>query len=356
MEEFPEEMASWRERGAWLIRDFVASARSTLEVLKEFLDFANGDSRQRTVLHYCRLSTSSGRPCCNSDREALAKMLSLSVQFFSRGYPCPLLYRWKHYGQASSFIKVGVSLFGLLPQALEEMQRVSKVSDEVVSFADALLADTNFDAVDPEMLARTLQESLDGEQNHAEQNKIRRQLVVEEIGRPSFCEGSMLIDGLIAPIEFGINYLLDHTAILHELRYAGSGHPTYAELKRKASDKFLHVVRGDFGRRLIGKDLAVLQAGLQESVLFGGLQPEPRLLNKYFQLSVLCLSDIHRRMVDDYLNYPYPLFNLLGRSNEEFVAEWTRLEEKHRNCPHCLDNACTRMLLEHVAAIDTGRS
>lgn len=341
-------MEEYKQRAEWLKGSFIFKGRKMHQILGEMLNFANGDSRESTVVHFCLLSKADGTPCCESEDAARYKMLSHCVQFFCHGFPCPLLYRWKHYGPASSFVKVGIGLFRLLPRALQKVHATNAGNDgDVGAFADVLMAESGLKSMDSAQLVRALHEALDAETNHAEQNRVRRQLVVEEICKPAFSEASLLIDAVISPIEHGMNFLLSHTSLLHSLRYAGSAHPEYETLMQKSLEKFLRVYQGDFGKELMHAYVLVLTDDLEQAIVLGGFPARPKQLNQLFELVTLCLSDIYRRFVFEFSTPPYSLFGLVGLSSEDFTEKWSELEARHARCPHCLDGAFSGMLVEH---------
>lgn len=325
---YPEGMTQWRQRAEWLVRDFIAGPRSTKECLDDLLRFCNGDSCGTTVVHYCLADTGNGKPCCASDDESLGKLLSHAVAFYSRGYQTPLLYRMKHYGPASSFLKFSAAFFNILPQALALVH--SEGSEAASSLADALLAETGFQSLEADAL-QALQDAVDVDENYAAKNKVRYQLVVQEIGKPSFLQGALLIDGLIQPIEHGVNYLLGHTALLHQLRYLGAGHPDVEDLRRKSKEKFLFVVQGSLADVLIGKFLDFLESGLREAIRFG-LDPSPDLLRKVWQLTTVCITDIWRRFKHEFNSFPFKLFNFLKFQPDEFVRQWASVQERRSKC------------------------
>ena len=76
---------------------------------------------------------------------------------------------------------------------------------------------------------------------------MRLKKVIEEVGKDRFCEGSMVIDALIKPVETGINTLLSHTKVYHDLAFLGHGHPHCKDLRDAASMKFLDAVSGRLG-------------------------------------------------------------------------------------------------------------
>ena len=343
--EFPDEMAAWKKRAEWLIRDFSTNAKSTKEGLRDLVEFANGDSRGSKVVHYCLIG--GERPCCESSEESLCKFLSHAVQILTRGYPTPLLYRMKHYSGASSFIRFGCNFFQMLPRVLQELDS-STPNNDIVSLADALMSETGF--VDPDVdFQRALQDQLDVDQAFASQNKVRRQLVVQEINKPQFSQGAIVIDVMIQPIEWAVNWMLSHTACLYELRSLGRGHEKERELRQKTSQRFFHVMSGALGDALVSKYLLFLEEGGLKEAIQMGLEPHPEMLNRIFQLTTMCLSDLERRFKHSFLSPPFSLFKLLTLDHAEFVHEWGGLQDRYHQCKNCIDPDFAGVILQHFS-------
>ena len=150
--------------------------------------------------------------CCSSDEESLSKFLSLAVPLLSKGFATPLLYRMKHYGPASSYMKVGCSFCKLVPRVLQEMEHLSaeKADGELASLVDAFLHESGHVADGSSRTEQELQDmladALEADQSFSAQNGLRRRKVIAEITRPDFHQSSMLIDCLIQPLEHGINF------------------------------------------------------------------------------------------------------------------------------------------------------
>ena len=301
----PPDASEWQKRAQWLVRDFVTTSKNTREALQDMILFANGDSSLPTVVHWC--VSMPGRNCCDSDEESMCKFLSHAVPFFSKGYQTPLLYRMKGYGPASSWVKFGCGFFNLLPRVLQVMGS-AEPSSELASLADAFLAESRFQAVGGEDadFQQILADALDGDQNYAAQNKLRRQLVAQEMSRPSFLQASIAIDAIIAPIEYGVNYLLGHTKLLHDLNFLGRGHPKCDALKEESHKKFMHVVSGGLANSLIRRFILFLEHGLKEAFEMG-LVTSNDLLNKVFQLTTLCITDLHRRLKHELSSHPFQM-------------------------------------------------
>ena len=310
--ELPEDMALWRQRSEWLMRGFITTSKNTASSLSEMIAFANGDTTSSTVVHWCLMGSADKPACCNTDQEALCKFLSHAVPFFSRGYETPLLYRMKGYGPASSFVSFGCCFFRMLPRILQRMAQRSDPGSECATLADALMTETSFrqpgnDGADTAGdFEHILADALDMNKNYSAQNSVRRRLVVEEISKPSFPRSVMAVDALIQPIEHGVNYMLGHTKILHDLGFLGRSHPQCGKLQEEARHKFLHTVSGNFGNTLVKEYVDFLQRGLTEAISMG-LEAHPALLNQIFQLVIVCMTDLHRRLVYEFRFPPWSL-------------------------------------------------
>ena len=343
-------MALWRQRSEWLMRGFITTSKNTASSLSEMIAFANGDTTSSTVVHWCLMGSADKPACCNTDQEALCKFLSHAVPFFSRGYETPLLYRMKGYGPASSFVSFGCCFFRMLPRILQRMAQRSDPGSECATLADALMTETSFrqsgnDGADTAGdFEHILADALDMNKNYSAQNSVRRRLVVEEISKPSFPRSVMAVDALIQPIEHGVNYMLGHTKILHDLGFLGRSHPQCGKLQEEARHKFLHTVSGNFGNTLVKEYVDFLQRGLTEAISMG-LEAHPALLNQIFQLVIVCMTDLHRRLVYEFRFPPWSLFGLLDLDTAGFVQAWTTLQAKKTNCSKCLDSDFSAILL-----------
>ena len=332
----------WRRRTNWLQKAYIPTTKEAKTSLADFIHFANGDSCSETIVHWCLQDTPLGKPCCSSDEDSFAKLLSHVIPLFTKGFATPLLYRMKHFGPASSFVKVGCCLFRLLPRAVEEMQSTDAAPD-VASVAETFLSEGGYQSLEAD-LQQLLADAMDMDRNYAAQNKVRRGQVAEEMKKPSFVQGIMVIDSLIQPIEYGVNTLLGHTKVIHDLQFLGRGHPKWADLKQKASDTFLHVVKGNFADILIGKYIDFLKNGLEENIAMG-LDCHQELLNKVFQLIIMCVTDVHRRFKHDFSYAPLTLFELLQLDTFEFVQGFHSLQAQHHQCDACLDTGFSAKLV-----------
>lgn len=256
----------------------------------------------------------------------------------------------KHYGQASSWIKLGCCYFNLVPRALQMMQSMDANSDSM-SLVDVFLQESGFQAGETD-LQQLIADAMDTDRNYAVQNKLRRGKVVDAMTGSAFGQHAMVIDALIKPVERGINFLLGHTQILHDLWFWGRGHPKSQELRQAAKEKFVHVLSGGLADKLMSMYVDFLRTGLLETVRMG-LIPERSMLNKIFQLATVCITDIHRRFKYDFSLPPYSLFRLLDLDTEHFVVEWSKLLEQYNHCERCFDPDLSGPLLRMFGDIES---
>lgn len=340
-------MDQWKVRSAWLLNGFTSSSKNMKASLEDFLHFANGNTCSSVITHWCLTSQGPGKPpCCQSDDEARCKLLSHLIPFMGRGYQTPLLYRMKHYAPASSFIKVGTCCFNILPRVLAEMdEHVSSNHPEDASLIDSLLGSSEAKPFSAESdLQHMLADALDCDQNYAAQNGLRRKLVSKEFAKDGFFKSAMIVDSLIQPLEYAINFMMGHTKILHDLCFLGKGHPESVKLQNKSKEKFMKVVGGSLADSVIQKYITFLDVGLLHEVTMG-LQPSSQQLNKIFTILLVCISDSYRRFKLDFQAPPYKTFGLLNCSTtQEFVNMFSALEAKLK-CSHCVDVGLTAPLL-----------
>ena len=356
-------MSEWQRRAEWLLKDFQAPAKVQEKLLGQILQFLNGDTRSDTITHWCLTETESGGPCCKSDSEAWNKMVSLLCPFLSRGYAVPLLYRMKHYGPAAAYIRVGCCLHQLLPRILAVddagIKEAGNPSSNLCQVVDALLADNRrlksdqlLNDADFHLLVSNL---LDEDKNYAAQNGARRQLVQRELSKHDFHQSSIIIDMLVQRMEPGINFFLKRTGILYDLQYLSHSNPNHEALKDDSKSRFLKVIRGDLGRELLGRYMSFLLHGLTESVTMG-LDGSQAQLDLIFEMVIGCVTDLHRRLVAEFLSPPFTLLALADADESSFVTGWQQLHLKYGECACCVDQEFTTPLLQAFPAFENDLS
>ena len=356
MLEFPKEMETWRKRSAWLLKGFQAS-KTTVSILKEILDFFNGDTSDQVLVHWCIPNSVSGKPCCKDDAESLNKGISLLTSFLTKGYAVPLLYRMKHYGPAASFIRVGCCLHSILPRILnvdkQALSPADRPGSDLSNIVDTLLgtehpkkrseseSNKNLSPAEFEALVGKL---LDEDTSFAAQNGARCQMVQKEISQPAFQQSSMLIDALVQRMERGFNFFLRRTSILNDLSYFSHANPEHEEHKAESSKGFLKVIRGELGQELISDYRDFLKNGFQESVGMG-LDGTQSQLNLIFQLVVSCMTDLHRRMVQEFMVPPFTVLRLADADPATFATVWNNIRQRFLDCECCVDAEFTTPIL-----------
>lgn len=142
MSELPDEMETWKLRTEWLRKGYDSNSKRAVRTFDELMSFCNGDSTSTTMTHWCLPG------CCDSDESALQKVMKLLVPLICRGYPCPLLYRFKHYKVASSYMKSFCCLNSVLPRSLTQMKENSDKRQDAANrlgdMVDSLLQETGW--------------------------------------------------------------------------------------------------------------------------------------------------------------------------------------------------------------------
>ena len=326
--------------------------QSNNRLLGQILEFLNGDTKSDTLVHWCLSSTESG-PCCSSDAESWNKLVSLLCPFLSRGFAVPLLYRMKHCGPAASYIRVGCCLHRLLPRILAVqdggIKEVYNPGSNLCQVVDALLADNRdlqSDSVlnehDFQLLVTNM---LDEDKNYAAQNGARRQLVQRELARPEFHQSSIIIDMLVQRMEPGINFFLKRTGVLYSLQYLSHANPDHQKLKDESKWRFLKVVRGELGVELLSRYMSFLLHGLTEAIAMG-LEGSQAQLDLIFQMVISCVSDLYRRLVEEFRSAPFSLLALTDADENNFVKGWQQLRRRYADCEQCVGVEFTAPLLE----------
>ncbi|CAE7402212.1 unnamed protein product [Symbiodinium sp. CCMP2592] len=354
---FPPEMPVWQKRTAWILRDYQSTSLGAQKLARSPLDFANGDSTKDVIVHHCLLPREGEPPCCSSHDESVCKFLAQAVPLLSRGFPTPLLYRMKHYGPASSYMKLAGSCFGLLRRVLCEMESsaVQSANDgELAQYVDAFLQDSSRPGgvapAEENYWQHLLASALDSDRDFAAQNGARRRMVIHEISKPSFQQASIVIDCLIQPLEHGINTLLSHTRILHDLTFLGKGHPEYQELCSKSRGLFLRCMSGHFGDQMLREYTVIMERGLFELIDMG-FEATDDSLNKIFDAIVLLCTDLHRRCNYELSRAPFKLFKLCDLDLAAFLDAWAALEAEAVACQNCVDHELTTVLLKKFSGL-----
>lgn len=354
MATFPDEMAQWRRRSEWIKSSFVSPSKRSKQQLEELLTLCNGDSRQGTITHWCTPG------CCESDESCFQKVAECAVPLWTKGYPVPLLYRFKHYHVASSYIRTACVFFQLLPKVLEQMRanmlNKTDAASQLTTVVDALLQESaaancgHFgDSADAQNdFQSRLDALLDNDLSYSLQNSLRKRLVIEEICKPQFAQSAVMIDLIVNSLEHGTNVFLQRTTWLTQISALGSHHEKYQELVDKSMQSFCRVMCGSLGKELICDTLGLLGGGLREAILMDAFDPSEERLTFFFKLVVVTATDLWRRMVYDISGYPFKLFGWLSpdQTQDEFMKSWNELMQTR---PCCIDCEFTRVLLSEFS-------
>ncbi|CAK9052431.1 PARP-type domain-containing protein (Fragment) [Durusdinium trenchii] len=264
-----------------------------------------------------------------------------------------VLKRMKHCGPAASYIRVGCCLHRLLPRILAVqdggIKEVYNPGSNLCQVVDALLADNRdlqSDSVlnehDFQLLVTNM---LDEDKNYAAQNGARRQLVQRELARPEFHQSSIIIDMLVQRMEPGINFFLKRTGVLYSLQYLSHANPDHQKLKDESKWRFLKVVRGELGVELLSRYMSFLLHGLTEAIAMG-LEGSQAQLDLIFQMVISCVSDLYRRLVEEFRSAPFSLLALTDADENNFVKGWQQLRRRYADCEQCVGVEFTAPLLE----------
>lgn len=98
--ERPAESQRWQALSDDLRDSFRCRSKVRMANFNKLLQILNGDLESDCIVHYCMEIPGQQQRCCAGPADALSKCLQLAIPFFARGYPAPLLYRFKHYDEA----------------------------------------------------------------------------------------------------------------------------------------------------------------------------------------------------------------------------------------------------------------
>ena len=170
----------------------------------------NGDPSSTSMVHFCK-------PGCHAtDSDSLADMITAVLSLFAPTYDVPLLARWKHYDPAIHYLVKGICLHCILPRALCFMtsgQKSSKASS-VDGFVQQILDNLPGRAASPE---DPLEDLLECDPLHAEENAKRQKKLLEYWSRPIFASEVRLMRIILQPFTVHMDELFKRTSAVHEL-------------------------------------------------------------------------------------------------------------------------------------------
>ena len=340
--ELPDQSRTWKLLSDDLRASFRCRSKIRRENFDQMLDFLNGDLDSESVIHYC--VDSPDGCCCSNEAEALAKCLQLAVRFFARGYPPPLLYRFKHFDEAVSFVTAGTCIHKLLTQALATMGLGDVLDSKLQVLVDKLLSDVDIQAAgtDDTDAACFVDDNDVGFDSYQAQNAKRKQLVHQEITKPGFGQSALIVDFIIRPIDGMINRLFRRSARLSKLTLLGTRYSGWEEDAEKSRSLFLELVSGQFGWQCIDKYCALISGGMEPVHRMGlGSQHFKTL----FVLAVHLISDMWRRLVHEHSTPQFQILKLAGMTLEQFVLQWDRLISQRQQCQNCFDSCFSMKVL-----------
>ena len=344
--ELPDDFSHWQSSSMYLRKNFRFKAKNRSANFNKILDFLNGNLEADSIMHYCVADPQHGHGfCCESPHEALTKCLQLVVPFFARGFPTPLLYRFKHYDEAVSFITAGTCIHQLLIRALGSMGLGEAMDSQQQGFIDKLLGDFDLqsEGIDDADAVRFMDDNLDVDSFQAQIAK-RKQLVHQEITRRDFKESALLVDFAIKPIDGMINRLFKRNARLAKLNILGANYDGWEEDAQKSRRLFLDVVSGKFGWGCIDEYMQLISSGLEPLALMG--VDDCKHFKTLFIMIIQLISDVWRRLVHEHCGWQFKVFEMVGTDLCTFVKLWDNFVTAHETCPKCFDQCFSARLLK----------
>lgn len=337
----PEASKSWRVKSDWLRGSFRCQSKLRRETFESCLDFLNGDLDSDVIWHFC-INNGHGQ-CCESREEALTKIIKMLVPFCSRGYQVPLLYRFKHYDEAVSYITFVSSIHNLLARTLNRMDISSSTASDN-EYIDRLLAEIDLGNEGPGTEAVAFQEDHLDESFHLVNSK-RKQQVHQEVMKHTFRQSVLTIDLMIAPMDTVMNRLFKRSRILAHLSLVGKHDPNWKTQVEASQKTFMSLVSGRFGWDII-QIYCNMWASIGTKLGEMGLEHSASL-STVLTMIIVIISDTWRRFVHDFCSYPWKLFELLGVTDlDTFVAEFEHHQRAKHDCPQCFDAEFSHRLLD----------
>lgn len=91
--------------------------------------------------------------------------------------------------------------------------------------------------------------------------------------------------------------------------------------------------------------MSFLLHGLSDSIAMG-LEGTQDQIDLIYQMVITCVSDLHRRFIEEFLTPPFTLLALADADEETFVKGWQELVHKYAECQCCVDYEFSTALLE----------
>ena len=345
----PPEWPGWRERSRRLKERFRMKGKSRQNAFSQAMEFLNGDLNSDCIMHYC-IQGGSG-PCCQGHEDSLSRCLQLLVKFFARGYPVPLLYRFKHYDEAVSYLTFGMSAHQLLSRTLAQMDLGKAHDGKQRDLIEKLLGDLNL-GTDLDGERDAIEDFMEAGDSFQAMSSKRKHLVHQEVLKRSFRSSILMVDEVIRPMDIQINSLLGRSERLNKLTLLGQHDGAWEERSQKCPATFLDYMSGATGLQIILESESLLSSGLGSFLQLAGESWDAHAagwqsnLHMLFTMIVHIVCDTWKRLVHDHSTPQRRLFSLVQASHEEFVRLWDEFQEALIRCPRCMDFEFTRSLLK----------
>jgi hypothetical protein len=346
--QLPATAVEWQAVHKYLLESFRTQSKLRRKNFESLVEFFNGDYSSDCIFHFCTPKR-DGTPCCPGPTESLTKALQLMVPFFARGYPVPLLYRFKHYDEAITFIATGCAMHKLLVRTLGQMDldAASAPSEAQSQLIDKLLQDVELGGEGSDgSAAATFCEDLfpDNGSFHA-YNAKRKQLVHQEVIKGSFGQQADILNFMIKPVDGQINSLFRRSERLTKLTLLGPQDPKWKINAESTRNLFLSVVSGSFGWNIISTYCNLMMHELGSLALTGVDLTSQGNLQTCFTMMLVIITDTWKRFVHDYDTFPFKFFQLLESNLAGFVTMWDGFQTCKSHCGKCFDPAFSKALL-----------
>lgn len=348
--QLPPASIEWKRANEKLRSSFRCQSKLRRKNMCNILDFLNGDLASDQIFHFCQQGPGDA-PCCEGKEDSLNKCLRLLVPFMARGYQPPLLYRFKRYDEAISYVTFGTSVHKLLVKTLNAMQfeNLADPADADQSrVIDKLMCDVDWGAESPGTAEAAFNDNDDVlNQSFAAVNAKRKQQVHQEVIKQSFRQSSLILDFIIAPMDGLINSFLSRSHHLTLLTLLQSHDSRWQTASVISKDMFLSLVSGSLGKHLIQLYFDMLSSGFSSLGEIGLDLASRQNLQTVFTMTLIMVSDIWRRFVHEFDTFPYKLFSLLTTTDlEGFVSKWDSWQKLRASCPNCFDAEMGHRILD----------
>ena len=329
----PPEWQAWHRERVRSCRLFGTSRRSRLH--QSLCQMDNGPPSSASFTHYC-----TGPSCCPGEslekREEWAALQMLKGYFllFGLGFAVPLMYRWKHSGEALEYCKEGLMLHEVLPRTL---RRMSDADAKPVPGADRfqeVLADAG------------LLPSEDAEPSFATVNAKRKQMVWEAFQSPDFLQKILVCDSLVRPTVEPMHQLFKRSAQVASLYHLPQDSEERAGLMQESSRLFHLYMSGKAGEDMIQQFVRKL-ARFED---LGLDLTDAKSIDDFWRLSLLLMTETWRRFCCGRNSFPYCLFQLCSATDVgDLVRQIGALKARAALCERLVDGEFSGPLLAQFA-------